>query len=106
MASERETLSAAGKLSCFNGLRLDGSEPINYDTAAVHHGVLRLVLHIESFLANGVPDVSTTFRRKMCTTCPHCVSLIMLDLRASFHRLVPTCSTGLLGAISAASSQP
>ena len=58
VASEREQLSAAGKLSCFNGLRLDGSEPVDYGTAAAHHGVLRIVFHIETFLANDVPEVS------------------------------------------------
>ena len=68
VASEREKLSAAGKLSCFNGLRLDGSEPVDYGTAAAHHGVLRIVFHIESFLANDVPEVSAISAARILPT--------------------------------------
>lgn len=50
--AEREQLLADGKLSCFNGLRLDGFESVDYGIAEASSGVQRILFHIRTILAN------------------------------------------------------
>lgn len=83
--AEREQLLADGKLSCFNGLRLDGFESVNYGIAEASPGVQKILFHIRTILANEDPEV---YKRPNMCACPKRVNLCTLSTSA------PTLLTG------------
>ena len=100
--AEREQLLTEGKLSCFNGLRLDGFKSVDYGIAAASVGVQKILFHIKSILANDDPEVRTTHssQTKQCIHIVPCIAKMSLNLgrpphetrhRIPSHRSVPTC---------------